>query len=243
MYYLRFTLEGLVNSYRIPNFKTFHKSYLAPTRTNILGMIANISDLSEHDYYELLNKDLEIAIVIKQIKGELKDLWIYKSFGNNNGRSPIRRSKYFKPVYIVYLKSGNKDLIHSIWANLISPKKIPSMGMDDELIVIRAVKKLNEKEDIEEQDTKEIHSVLPCQNDNYLSFNVNFNTKYKTIIYPTDNIVVKNFQFSSFSDTNRSARSPGETTSIKEFYNCSISLDKQIKAYCDKEYKSNILFY
>ena len=49
---IRFKTEGILNSFRVPLFKTYHRTFLAPTKTNIIGMITNIMGKSERWYYE-----------------------------------------------------------------------------------------------------------------------------------------------------------------------------------------------
>lgn len=77
---IRFEIQGLINSYRIPFFRTYHKSFLAPPKTTIIGMLCNISLKSQKEFFEILDKEVfEVSVVINEIKGRAKDLWSYKT--------------------------------------------------------------------------------------------------------------------------------------------------------------------
>ena len=86
---IRFRVEGVFNSFRIPLFKKYHKSFLAPPKTVILGMVSNVMGKSEEFYYNLLNSDIFVSVVIENIGGKTKDLWRYR----DKGTSIIRRDK------------------------------------------------------------------------------------------------------------------------------------------------------
>ena len=59
---VRFIVEGLINSFRIPQTSVHQLTYLAPTKTQVVGMLTNIMGKNERDYYTLLDK-LGIGIV------------------------------------------------------------------------------------------------------------------------------------------------------------------------------------
>lgn len=244
MHYLRFELEGLINSFRIPVIKTFHKTYLAPSRTHILGLIANISGLSEKGYYDLLLKDIKVSIVIDNLEGGVKDLWVYKSLSTrNHGRSPLRRSKNYKSSYSIYLQSSEEQIMRTMYKNLMAPQRISSLGMDDELVIIKNVKQLNEDQDIVLKRSSEVHSVFPYSSENEQSYNVMIIDVHAMTMYPQDNLVIRDFKFKEFSDTKRGTRFPDSTIYVKEFYNCTIQLKDQIDTYYDSEKNKYILFY
>ena len=59
---VRFIAEGLINSFRMPQTSVFQLTYLAPTKTQIAGFLANIMGKTEEEYYQLLD-DIKVGIV------------------------------------------------------------------------------------------------------------------------------------------------------------------------------------
>ena len=57
---IRFIAEGFVNSFRVSQTAVYQVTGLVPTKTNIVGMLANISGKFEKDYYRML-KDWDHA--------------------------------------------------------------------------------------------------------------------------------------------------------------------------------------
>ena len=141
---VRFEIEGLFNSFRIPFFKSYHKSFLAPPKSTIIGLLCNIANKSSSEFLNILNKDLiSVSVVILDIKGKVKDLWSYKTFEKKNrGKSIVRRDKLFKPYYVVYLNIKEDKLKEEIKTALNNPKNIPSLGLDDELVLLKNVKEV-----------------------------------------------------------------------------------------------------
>ena len=107
---IRFGVEGVLNSFRVPFFRTYHKSFLAPPKTTIIGMLCNISLKPQKEFFEILENNLiEVSVVIEDIKGKSKDLWSYKTLDKKNrGKSIIRRDKLFRAKYAIYLNINNK---------------------------------------------------------------------------------------------------------------------------------------
>ncbi|MBD3363134.1 CRISPR-associated protein Cas5 [Candidatus Dojkabacteria bacterium] len=241
--YLRFSLSGVFNSFKIPTFKTYHKTFLAPTRTHILGFLTNISRGSEKDYYDLLNQDIQVSVVIKSLLGETKDLWTFKSLkDSNHGRNVIRRVKNYRAKYIIYLKISAEEIFENLLTNLKNPQRIPSLGMDDEIVNITDVKKRN----LSEVKEKRIDSVIPYKKDQdeFLDFNVQSDLKSNSIIiYPQDYLIHKSFKTEWKQNNVRGIRKPIDPIYIREFYNCTIELKEKIRVYKDKEKDTNLLFY
>jgi CRISPR-associated protein Cas5 subtype I-B len=150
---VRFRVEGVLNSFRIPLFKKYHKTFLAPPKTVVLGMVSNIMGESEEFYYNLLNSDISVSVVIEDIDGKTKDLWRYRT---DKGTSIIRRDRLFKPQYIIYIHSEDLELLNKIENSLRFPKSIPSLGLDDELVNIADIKTV----ELVQNGSKEIDSIF-----------------------------------------------------------------------------------
>lgn len=239
---IRFTVRSLISSFKNPTFKTYHRTYLAPSKTNIIGLFTNIQGGSEKYYYSSLKDNTQVAIVIEKIIGEMRDLWTFKTLKKGNrGKGIIRRSRNFKPIYTIYVKNDKKVIDDNILTYLMKPQRIPSLGMDDEIIHIQDVKIV--KLDVVKSDT--FDSVIPFQpnDDSFINFTINADLlEHSTVIYPVDNYVCSDFDV-KWKSNGRSTRKPAKHLYVKEFYKCSVKLRKKIDAFYDPEKETTILFY
>jgi len=236
---IRFEVEGFFNSFRVPFFRTYHKSFLAPPKTTVIGMLCNISLKSQKTFFDILDKEkVLVSVVIDQIEGKAKDLWAYKTLVKNEqrGRSVIQRDRLFKSKYTVYLKITDDDLFYDFYNALNSPKNIPSLGMDDELIYLKNV---TDDFGIEKNKTQTVDSI-------FLDKGYKYKVKPKDI---TKAIVLPTFQqvptkFIAFEKGKRVSREPvKDSVSNKvEFINCEIEFLEDIETFIDNK-NNRILFY
>lgn len=236
---IRFDLQGLVNSYRIPFFRTYHKSFLAPPKTAIIGMLCNISLKSQKEFFEILDKEvMEVSIVINDIKGKAKDLWTYKTLkSGNHGKNVIRRDKLFLAKYTVYLNIKDEKLYEEVLQNLHTPKNSPSLGMDDELVEIKNIESIL----LENNNSNRINSVFFDKGLKYKAYVKDIN---KGVELPTSNLVPT--KFIAFDKKNRriskESKKDFEFNQV-EYINCDIEFQEEIKSFFDKELENKLVFY
>lgn len=237
MYIIKFCVEGVFNSFRVPFFRTYHKSFLAPPKTTIIGMLTNIMGRPEEYYYKLLNGDkIKVSVVIDSIRGKAKDLWAYKSFESKSdmhGRSIVRRDKLFNAKYIIYLMIQDEDLRKDVYYYLTCPKSIPSLGLDDELVKIFDI-----KSDIQliENNSDIINSVFM---DKGYDYEIKIKDLSDDVELPTGNIVPLKYSIETEQDT-RAERKGFEEYKQIEYMNCCVEL-KGIKSYICEDNK--VVFY
>jgi len=234
---IRFGVEGLINSFRIPFFRTYHKSFLAPPKTTVIGMLCNISLKSQKKFFEILEQDMiKLSVVINTIEGRGKDLWSYKTIDKKNrGKSVIRRDKLFIPKYTIYLKIEDNSLYQEILESLKKPKNIPSLGLDDELITISYVEEI----DLIGNDSNRIDSIFLDKGITYKAFAKEVNS---TIELPMTNITTT--KFIGFDKKER--RIPREVTEDFrqiEFINCEIEFQNEIKSFVDSQLGHRLVLY
>jgi len=236
---IRFEIQGLVNSYRIPFFRTYHKSFLAPPKSTLIGMLCNISLKPQKEFFEILDKELiEISIVINEIQGKAKDLWSYKTLEKKNrGKSVVRRDKLFLANYIVYLLIKNEEFYHEILENLRVPKNTPSLGMDDELIEIKNIKEIT----LEQNDTNKINSVFLDKGIRYKSLVKDIN---KNIEFPILNMTPT--KFIGFDKKNKriskESKKEFEFNQV-EYINCEIEFQERCETFFDNDLENRLVFY
>jgi len=234
---IRFRVEGFFNSFRIPFFRTYHKSFLAPPKTTVIGMLCNISLKSQKEFFEILDKDMiEVSVVIDKILGKSKDLWSYKTIDKKNrGKSVIRRDKLFIPSYTIYLTIKDEKLYQEILESLKEPKNIPSLGLDDELVVIDSVEEI----DIDINKTNRVDSVFL---DKGISYKAYVKDISKVIEMPISNITATKFIGYDKKDK-RISREVKEEFSQVEFINCEIEFQKPVDIFLDRELNHRLVFY
>jgi len=235
---IRFELEGLLNSFRIPFFRAYHKTFLAPPKTTIIGMLCNISLKPQKDFFEILNKELiDVSVVIDKIDGKTKDLWSYKTLEKDNrGKSVIRRDKLFLSKYTIYISIKDKMLFEDIFKSLKNPKNIPSLGLDDELVNIKYVKDISDK--IKLNDTNSINSVFLNKGYNYKAF---LKEQNRPVELPTPNLTP--IKFIAFDKKrNRIPKQVVEEYPQVEYINCDIQIEG-LESYIDIEKSNRIVFY
>lgn len=234
---IKFSTEGIFNSFRIPFFRTYHKSFLAPPKTTIIGLITNIMRESEEYYYELLNENkIQVSVVIDSIRGKSKDLWAYKTFenkGDMHGRSIVRRDKLFNARYTIYLNISDEELSKKVFESLKKPKAIPSLGLDDEMIKITNV---TSNIDIKVNKSNIINSVFMDKGYEYIVKVNDFNNE---IELPTANIVPLSYQI-EIKDKSRTVRKSCDEYKQIEYLNCMVELKNVTSYICDKD---RVVFY
>jgi len=225
---IRFKAEGILNSFRVPLFKTYHRTFLAPTKTNIIGMITNVMGKSERWYYETLNKNrIEVSVVINTIEGKTKDLWAYKTYENkNNGRSIIRRDKLYKAIYTIYLLIESEELFKEILIALKFPKNIPSLGLDDEIIKISEI---DGEIKMSLNESGYINSVFI---DKGYSYDVIIEDQDKFFEFPIANETPLSFKIDISDKGFRKSRQSIDNFKQIEYLNCKIEL-KNVTSYTD----------
>ena len=225
---IRFKTEGILNSFRVPLFKTYHRTFLAPTKTNIIGMITNIMGKPERWYYKSLSEKLiKVSVVINNIEGKTKDLWAYKTYKNeNDGRSIIRRDKLYKAIYTIYLLIESEELFKEILIALKFPESIPSLGLDDELIKISEIEN---KIEMSENKSGYINSVFI---DKGYSYDVIIEDQDKFVEFPMANETPLSFKVEISDKGFRKSRQAIDNFKQVEYLNCKIEL-KNVTSYTD----------
>lgn len=134
-------------SFRNPDFQNFHKSYILPPPTTIIGILGAALGLNPKAaqifFYE---NSIKIGISGKS-SGKVTDLWKYNDFKNG---SIMLREIYFYNEYIIIFGSEDNTEINRIYQSLVNPVYTLTMGNSDSLAFIKKVEKPAEYEIINE---------------------------------------------------------------------------------------------
>ena len=234
---IRFKIKGVLNSFRIPFFRTYHRTFLAPPKATITGMLCNISLRSQKEFFEILEEEkIKVSVVIDKIEGRSKDLWSYKTRDRKNrGKSVVRRDRLFMPEYWVYLKIDDESMKNDILKALKNPQNIPSLGLDDELVLISDVEEI----ELVEETENRINSVFYDMGKTYKAYVVDV---HSAIELPVSNVTATKFKAFDKKGKRISREVTQEYRQI-EYINCEIAFDENVENYQDKETGNRLVFY
>lgn len=173
---IKLKLIGCTNSFRIPEYHTYHKTLIFPPKTTVCGMIGAAMGYSPQEVNEKILPQLKVAILIDAIEGEVKDLWKIKKVTNySKGDEKMEdcvivgnksyygavllRELLYQPQYTIYLTSEKTDLLNEIFASLQNPQWALSLGREDELVKLQCQPEWIDLD--EQQDLWFSNTVLP----------------------------------------------------------------------------------
>jgi len=210
---LKFKIQGLINSIRIPQTAAYQNTELTPKKTHIAGMLTNIMGKDERFYYKELLPNILVGIVPVTLENLFTDFWRFDKWSQNilGGKGTVKREKLYKPEYLVYIKTENKNLFNEINISLKLEKRVPSLGMDDELILIQTIKQIDETY-LPSEDEADIHSIFPYENVGNYKF-YKYKGRNKLIIPPRTINTNLIFEF----DEGNPPRKPKNFVNIIEF--------------------------
>ncbi|MCB9310133.1 MAG: CRISPR-associated protein Cas5 [Lewinellaceae bacterium] len=190
MKFLRLKVFGSINSFRQPDFHTYHKTLPLPPKTTVAGMLGAALGISPKEVNDnwLENNRFQMGIV-GNANGKASDLWqirkyeskqitAFKKFRadveNSNAKGDYEITTPYKTavivrellyaceftVYFSFNESSDYQLIKS---HLLNPVWALSLGREDELIKIETIEELEieEKENVYLQNT-----LLPINTNN-----------------------------------------------------------------------------
>lgn len=156
MRFIRIICNGSFNSFRQPDFHTYHKTLPLPPKTTVAGMLGSALGISPSQVNEewLLNERFKMGI-IGSSGGQANDLWQIrkyeskqiKAFQTGKEGAPYKTAVIVREIlynshftlYLFFEKTDDYDIVISA---LQSPKWALSLGREDELIKITSIEDL-----------------------------------------------------------------------------------------------------
>jgi CRISPR-associated Cas5-like protein len=142
-------VQGLLNSYRDPKTHKIHRTLPFPPHTTLIGLAGAASGLSEDILWKKY-KELQVAVIdiTKETSshgvGRTDDLIRYKKYKDNTIETSIYvRELLYKPEYMIYYASSNKNILTELYDAFLNPKYALSLGRDDELITLQRIEKIH----------------------------------------------------------------------------------------------------
>lgn len=189
MKFIRIKCFGCLNSFRQPDFHTYHKTLPLPPKTTVAGMIGSALGISPKSVNEewLQNNRFQMGIVGKS-NGKANDLWQIRKYESKQitaykkgtesapyKTAVIVRELLYASEFTLYLHFGNEKDYELVSTKIQNPEWALSLGREDELLLVQEIKQI----DLEE--TTEIsfcNTVLP----------IDFTTIPYDIVFKSDGI-------------------------------------------------------
>jgi len=147
MNYVVIELKAETASFRNPEFQNYHKSYLLPPPSTLIGLTGAAIGLSPKGSQEfIVNNDFMLGCYGKP-KGKANDLWKYLSIKPQKGkdRSSGIVSREILYAYHLIVVFGNEDgaKIESIINGFVNPKYALTLGNSDSLAKVIKITQFN----------------------------------------------------------------------------------------------------
>lgn len=169
MEFIRIKCKGCLNSFRQPDFHTYHKTLPLPPKTTVAGMIGSALGISPKEVNdEWLKKDRFKMSVVGKSNGIANDLWQIRkyetkqiaAYNKGNEAAPYKtavivRELLYASDYVIYLCFNNTEDKNLVLDGLNNPKWALSLGREDEVVRIIELKAivLDERGDLSYRNT------------------------------------------------------------------------------------------
>ncbi|HEY5370183.1 MAG TPA: CRISPR-associated protein Cas5 [Hanamia sp.] len=120
-------------TFRNPEFQNFHKSFLLPPPTTLMGLAGAAMGLSPKSAQDFFKEGFYFG-VYGTSKGYCKDLWKYNTFDKQG--SIILKEIYFDNHFILIYGNDDADIIKNIMDAFLAPAYALTLGNNDSLAKI-----------------------------------------------------------------------------------------------------------
>ncbi len=141
MNYLTIKVLTQTASFRIPEFQNFHKSFVLPPPTTIIGFAGAALGLSAKQAQEFFEKNAIDMGVYGRSQGVAKDLWKYNDF---KAGSVIKREIFFLNEFIIAFGANKTWIIEQLRNAFENPVYALTFGTSDSLAKISFINSYKE---------------------------------------------------------------------------------------------------
>jgi CRISPR-associated protein Cas5t len=153
MRFLKIKCCGSFNSFRQPDFHTYHKTLPLPPKTTVAGMLGSAMGIGPKEINDQWLKPHRFQMgVVGRNSGKANDLWQIRKYESkritafNKGEEPspyktavIVRELLYQAQFLIYLSFSNPVDYDEIKNALSNPAWALSLGREDELIKIQSI--------------------------------------------------------------------------------------------------------
>ncbi len=174
MKFLRMKALGCLNSFRQPDFHTYHKTLPLPPKTTVAGMLGGALGISPQEVNEKWLKSNRFQMgIIGSSAGKANDLWQIRkyegkriaAYQKGEEKTPYKtavivRELLYQAEFVLYLTFSDSEDFALVRQSLENPAWALSLGREDELI---KVIDLQEVELTEVENAVFQHTTLPIE--------------------------------------------------------------------------------
>jgi CRISPR-associated protein Cas5t len=145
--FLKVKCRGTFNSFRLPDFHTYHKTLPLPPKTTVAGMLGSALGIGPEEVNEkwLIPERFRVGVVGTHA-GKANDLWqIRKITTKTNGgffTAPIVRELLYGQFFTLYFHFANQTDLELAKNALVNPAWALSLGREDELVLLTAIEEV-----------------------------------------------------------------------------------------------------
>lgn len=152
--FIKIKCVGSLNSFRLPDFHTYHKTLPLPPKPTIAGMLGSAAGLSPEEVNErLLSNDTAFRVgVLGSNSGKTNDLWQIRkydtktiaSYKKGEVNAPYKTAVIVRELlygcqFTLYLTFEDKSDFEFFYEKLQNPSWALSLGREDELVKINTI--------------------------------------------------------------------------------------------------------
>ncbi len=155
--FIKIKCVGSLNSFRLPDFHTYHKTLPLPPKPTVAGMLGSAAGLSPEEVNDRLlkgNRQFAVGVVGRSF-GRTNDLWQIRKYENKTiaaykkgdvdkpyKTSVIVRELLYGSVISLYLSFTDESERAFFFEKLNHPEWAVSLGREDELVRITALEQI-----------------------------------------------------------------------------------------------------
>ncbi len=194
----------------------FFRTYLAPPRTTILGIIGASIGLNEEDTIKL-SDSLYAGTKILSINGIAREIVNVENQKEIGLKTPTMRTLIVNPIYRIYIGGEDKGLIERIRDSLLKPVYPLYLGITE---CLANIKDISDIYYCKKCDTKCFSCIIPA-----LKYTSKILDKTKFVLLPEINKTVYSFKYTP------KGREPLKYIDLVMSYNCKLELSESIPSY------------
>ncbi len=199
----------------------FFRTYLAPPRTTILGIIGASMGLNEEDTIKL-SDSLYTGTKILSISGIAREIVNVENQKEIGLKTPTMRTLIVNPIYRIYIGGEDKALIERIRDSLLKPVYPLYLGITEFLANIKDISEIYYSE--KDNNTKYLSCIIPV-----VKYTTKILDKTKFMLLPEINKTVYSFKYT------HKGREPSKYIDLVMSYNCKLELNESIPSYFIKD--------
>lgn len=244
MKFLRIQCSGWLNSFRQPDFHTYHKTLPLPSKTTIAGMIGSALGLPpEIVNNEWLANDRFKMGIVGNNNGKANDLWQIrkyeekqiKAYEKGTEATPYKtavivRELLYESKFTLYLTFIDDEDFDLVMKGVQNPAWALSLGREDELIKLKSIGtiELEEKENLTYSNT-----VIPSDL-SLIDYDINMDNleNYSNLLSEAPKVIKLPTSFTYNPDTGSREANASQTFSF--VFNIPVKL-KENRGYFDEE--------